>query len=309
MIHHLFIINPAAGSYNRTEEASQIIHKICRARKLSYEIRVSTAPGECARIAREACETGKELRIYACGGDGTLNEVVAGVAGFDNAAVTVYSGGSGNDFVKLFDEPKAFFDLNRLMDADEATFDLIRCNEDVALNICSVGLDARIGTDVSNYKRLPLLQGFRAYAASTVVNVIRGISEHYVVEVDGETIDDEQTMICVCNGRYYGGGFNPVPEADPSDGLLDVLLVNKVGRLQVATVIGKYKDGRYAELSHLVRHLKTKSIRILCDKPTPINLDGELRTAQVVEMSVAQEKLRFFYPKGLSWAAKTPAHT
>ena len=309
MIHHLFIINPVAGSYNRTEESSRIIHKICRARKLDYEIRVSTAPGECTRIAREACETGKELRIYACGGDGTLNEVVAGVVGFDNAAVSVYSGGSGNDFVKLFDEPKAFFDLNRLMDADEATFDLIRCNEDVALNICSVGLDARIGTDVSNYKRLPLLHGFRAYAASTVVNVIKCISEHYVVEVNGEVIDDEQTMICVCNGRYYGGGFNPVPEADPSDGILDVLLVKKVSRVQVPVVIGKYKDGRYKDLPHIVRHFKTNSIRILCDKPTPINLDGELRTAQVVEMSVANEKVRFFYPKGLSWAAKTPSHT
>jgi len=309
MIHHLFIINPAAGSYNRTEEASEIIHKICRARKLSYEIRVSTAPGECARIAREACLTGKELRIYACGGDGTLNEVVGGVAGFDNAAVTVYSGGSGNDFVKLFDEPKAFFDLNRLMDAEEAVFDLIRCNDDFALNICSVGLDARIGTDVSHYKRLPLLQGFRAYAASTVVNVIKGISEHYVVEVNGETIDSEQTMICVCNGRFYGGGFNPVPEADPTDGLLDVLLVNKVTRLQVPGVIGKYKSGRYAELPQLVRHLKTDSIRIICDRETPINLDGELRMAQTVEMSVANEKLRFFYPKGLCWAAKQVVHS
>ena len=307
MIHHLFIINPAAGSRNRTEEASRIIHKICRARKLDYEIRVSTAPGECARIAREGCQTGKQLRIYACGGDGTLNEVVGGVAGFDNAAVTVYSGGSGNDFVKLFDEPEAFFDLNRLMDAEEATFDLIRCNEDLSLNICSVGLDARIGTDVSNYKRIPLLQGFRAYAASTVVNVIKGISEHYVVEVNGETIDDEFTMICVCNGRYYGGGFNPVPEADPSDGMLDVLLVNKVSRLQVPTVIGRYKDGRYAELPQLVRHYKTDSIRITCDKPTPINLDGELRTAQVVDMSVAKEKVRFFYPKGLSWAVEAKA--
>ena len=148
MIHHLFIINPAAGSYNRTEEASKIIHKVCRARQLDYEIRVSTAPGECARIAREACEKGGELRIYACGGDGTLNEVVGGVAGYDNAAVTVYSGGSGNDFVKLFDEPKAFFDLNRLMDAEEATFDLIKCNDTYALNICSVGLDARIGTEI-----------------------------------------------------------------------------------------------------------------------------------------------------------------
>ena len=301
MIHHLFIINPAAGSRNRTEKASAIIHKICRARKLDYEIRVSTAPGECARIAREACETGKELRIYACGGDGTLNEVVNGVAGFDNAAITVYSGGSGNDFVKLFDEPKAFFDLNRLMDADEATFDLIKCNEDYAINICSVGLDARIGTDVSNYKRIPLLQGFRAYAASTVVNVIKGIAEHYVVEINGETIDADQTFICVCNGRFYGGGFNPIPEADPSDGMLDVLLVKKLSRLQVPGAIGKYKDGRYKELDHLATYYKTDKIVIRCDKPTPINVDGELLTAQDVEMKIAEKKIRFFYPKGLSW--------
>ena len=304
MIHHLFIINPAAGSYNRTEEASEIIHKICRSRKLSYEIRVSTAPGECARIAREACQTGKELRIYACGGDGTLNEVVSGVAGYDNAAVTVYSSGSGNDFVKLFDEPKAFFDLNRLMDADEVSFDLIRCNDSVALNICSVGLDARIGTDVSNYKRLPLLHGFRAYAASTVVNVIKGISEHYQVEINGETIDDELTFVCVCNGRFYGGGFNPVPEADPTDGMLDVLLVKKLSRLQVPGAIGKYKNGRYKELDHLATYYKTDKVVIHCDGKTPINVDGELRMAKDVVMEVAQEKIRFFYPKGLSWAAK-----
>ena len=89
---HLFIINPAAGSRNRTDDYSEVIHKVCRARKLNYEVRVSTAPGECNRIAREAAQTGEELRIYACGGDGTLNEVVAGAAGYPNAAVTVYSG-------------------------------------------------------------------------------------------------------------------------------------------------------------------------------------------------------------------------
>ena len=304
---HLFIINPAAGSRNRTAEYSHIIHKLCRELELDYDIRVSTAPGECARFAREAARTGEEYRLYACGGDGTLNEVAQGAAGFDNAAVTVFSGGSGNDFVKLFDDPQAFFDLERLLDAEEATFDLIDCNGDIAMNICSVGLDARIGTDVSNYKRLPLLQGFRAYAASTVVNVIKGISEHYVVELNGKRIDGKQTMICVCNGRYYGGGFNPVPEADPADGMLDVLLVKQVSRLQVAGVIGKYKDGRYRELPHLVRHYRTKSIKITCDKPTPINLDGELRIAQEVTMSVSDKKLRFFYPKGLNWAVKEPA--
>ena len=304
---HLFIINPAAGSRNRTEEYSEVIHKICRARELSYEIRVSTAPGECNRIAREAAQTGEELRIYACGGDGTLNEVVAGAAGYDNVAVTVFSGGSGNDFVKIFDDPKAFFDLHRLMDADEATFDLIRCNEHLALNICSVGLDARIAADVSAYKRLPLLHGFRAYAAATAVNVVRGIAEHYVVEINGETVDDDMTFICVCNGRFYGGGFNPIPEADPADGMLDVLLVDKVSRAQVPLVIGKYKDGRYKELSKIARYIKTDCVKVHCDKPVPVNLDGETRMAQEVEFSVAKEKIRFFYPKGLKWQNPVPA--
>lgn len=304
---HLFIINPAAGSFDHTAAYTAAIEKSCLSRSLDFRIEVSQAPGECRRIAREAAETGEEVRIYACGGDGTLNEVAAGAAGFPNASVTVYSGGSGNDFVKLFSEPKAFFDLERLLDAEEASFDMIRCNDDLSLNICSVGLDARIGTDVASYKRIPLLQGFRAYLASTVVNVIRGLSEHYVVEINGETIDAEQTFVCVCNGRFYGGGFNPVPEADPTDGMLDVLLVKKISRLQVPAVIGKYKNGRYKELPQLVRYFRTDSVKIHCDKLTPINLDGELRTAQTVEMSVAQEKLRFFYPKGLTWSAKVPA--
>ena len=304
---HLFIINPAAGSRNRTQEYSDVIHKVCRARKLSYEVRVSTAPGEATRIAREAAQTGEELRLYACGGDGTLNEVAAGAAGYENAAVTVFSGGSGNDFVKIFDDPKAFFDLHRLMDAEVATFDMIRCNEDLALNICSVGLDARIGADVANYKRLPLLQGFRAYALSTVINTIRGVKEHYVVRVNGETFDGDQTLICACNGRFYGGGFNPVPEADPQDGMLDVLLVTGVSRLMVAKVVGLYKAGRYTELPGLIRHFRTDSLEIRCDRATSVNLDGELRTAQTVHISVAKEKLRFFYPRGLTWTAKEPA--
>ena len=306
---HLFIINPAAGSRDRTESYSRKIREACDPRGLQYEIRVSEAPGCCARLAREAAESGEEYRIYACGGDGTLNEVASAAAGYPNVAVTVFSGGSGNDFVKLFDEPGAFFALERLLDCEEAEFDMIRCNDDLALNICSVGLDARIGTDVANYKRIPLLHGFRAYAVSTVVNLFRGIAEHYVVEVGGETIDREQTFVCVCNGRFYGGGFNPVPEADPTDGELDVLLVKKVSLLQVPAVIGKYKAGRYKELPHLVRHLKTKSIKITCDKVTPINLDGEARFAKEVTMELAQEKLRFFYPKGLSFAVKEKVHT
>ena len=297
---HLFIINPAAGSRDRTAEFCRQIRSACEEKHLEFKIEVSTAPGECCRIAREAARTGEELRIYACGGDGTLNEVVNGVAGFSNVAITHFAAGSGNDFDRVFSEPGAFLDLDRLLDNEEAEFDLIRCNEDFALNIVSVGFDARIGTDVGRYKRLPFLSGFRAYAVSALVNTIRGISEHYRVEINGQCFDAEQTLICVCNGRFYGGGFMPIPEADPSDGELDVLLVDKVSRLKVARVIGQYKNGEHAKYSDKIHYFRTKHLRIICDSPTPINLDGELRRNDVVDISLAPEKLRFFYPRGLS---------
>ena len=304
---HLFIVNPAAGNRDHSSSYRERIEKACTEKGLEYAIAISKCPGDCTRIAREAAQTGEEYRLYACGGDGTLNEVVAGAAGYDNVAVTVFSGGSGNDFVKVFDDYKAFFSLERLLDTQETTFDLIRCNDDYSINICSVGLDARVGTDVARYKRLPLLGGSRAYIASTVVNVIKGIAEHYVIEVDGQVIDGEKTMVCVCNGRFYGGGFNPVPDADPCDGLMDVLVVEKVSRFQVPGVVGKFKKGQYKSLPKLIRHFRTDRVKIIADKEIRINLDGELRVGQEIEFTVAQEKLRFFYPKGLTYAAKDRA--
>ena len=304
---HLFIINPAAGSRDRTKLYQQKIHEVMESRGLDYEVAVSDAPGKCCEIAKAAAQTGEEYRIYACGGDGTLNEVVTGVVGYPNAAVTVFSGGSGNDFTKLFSEPDAFRDLERLVDCQESEFDLMRCNDRYSINICSVGLDARIGTDVANYKRIPLLTGFRAYVVSSIINTIRGVAEHYVVEVDGQTFDEKHTMICACNGRYYGGGFLPVPEADPADGKMEVLVIKRVSRWKVLTVVGKYKAGKYKEIPDLIRHFSTDSLKIICDKPTSVNLDGELLTAQTVEISIAPEKIRFFYPKGLTWQLQSSA--
>ena len=80
---HLFIINPAAGSHDRTDWYRAQIEANCAG--LDYEIRVSQAPGQCRQIARAAAETGEEVRLYACGGDGTLNEVASGAAGFSAA--------------------------------------------------------------------------------------------------------------------------------------------------------------------------------------------------------------------------------
>ncbi len=302
---HCFVLNPAAGKTDRTREMTEIITALCTARGLDHVIAVSRNAGQCETLAREMAERGEPCRIYACGGDGTLNEVVNGAAGFPNCAVTHYPMGSGNDFIKASSDPAAFLDLEKLLDPDEREFDLIQVNDRLGIDICSIGIDARIGTDVGKYKRIPLLSGGGAYALSTLVNVVKGIHRHYIVEIAGERIDARQTMICVCNGRWYGGGFNPVPDAELDDGLLDVLLVGPVSRLQVASIIGKYKKGLYREFPELIRHFRVPELRVVCDAQSRVNIDGELLLARDVRFSVSRHKIRFFYPKGLSWEAKS----
>lgn len=303
---HVFIINPAAGKFDHTAVFSATAKDLFAGRPQDEcEILISDAPGHCTDLARLACLPGDPVRLYACGGDGTLNEVVCGAAGFPNAAVTHYPGGSGNDFIKIFRGPSAFRDLAALVDGDETEFDLIQAGPDrLALNICSIGFDARVGTEVGYYRRLPLVTGSGAYALSVIANTIKGLHQHYVITIDGEVIDARQTLICIANGRWYGGGFNPVPEAEPDDGLLDVLLVRAVSRLTVAKVIGQYKKGLHSAMPHLISHRRCRTITVRCDSPSPINVDGELLVERELTFSVSPEKIRFFYPKDLVWSSR-----
>ena len=306
---HIFIVNPAAGKCDRTVQVKNAVQELFQDTQLQYEVKVSKGPGDCIRLAKEACETGEEVRLYACGGDGTLNEVINGAVGFDNAAVTHFPAGSGNDFIKLFDKPQTFRSLEDLLDCEEAQLDLIECRADDQLcygaNIVSIGLDARIGTEMGRYRRLPLVSGSGAYYLSTAVNLCKGIARPYEICINGEIISGEQTLVCVCNGRWYGGGFNPVPDAEPDDGLLDVLIIKKVNLMQVAKVIGHYKNGHYAQFPELIRHLRTDKLQILCREESVVNLDGECLRGIQVDFAVSSHKLRFFYPRGLTYHAKT----
>ena len=309
---HLFVLNPTAGKQDSTNILRREIEEIASARGLEYRIAVTERHGHAVEIAREAASTGDELRLYACGGDGTLNEVINGAAGFANAAVTNVPCGSGNDFVKTFSEPMAFRNLGRLMEPEEATFDLIHANESISLNICSVGFDARIGTDMVRYKHLPLVTGPGAYALSVAVNLIKGVHEHYRIELeDGTVLDDRYTLACMCNGRWYGGGYQPLPESDPADGWMDVLLIKAVSRLTVANLISKFKVGQYQALGDLATHLQCRSLTIHADHVLPVNLDGELLRAQDVKFWLEPQAMRVFYPHGLKWhpAVAAPANT
>ncbi len=307
---HLFLVNPAAGKRDATAMYQEAVAAGCK--DVDYEIRVSQKPGDITAWTKEAASTGAELHIYACGGDGTLNEVVNGAAGFQNVAVTHFPGGSGNDFIKIFSDAKPFFDLVPLMNNPEETeFDLICCNSIYGLNTCSIGLDARIAAGVAKYKRLPLVSGSGAYLLSTAVHVFKKISEDYENEIDGKPYAGKKTLVCVANGCWYGGGFHPVPDADPADGKLEVLLVEPTNLLQIAKVVGKYKAGLYQKLPLLITHRTCKNLVLRSAQPVAAQLDGELLTRREMRIGIAPWKLRFFYPRGLTWQQKEriPAKT
>ena len=98
--------------------------------------------------------------------------------------------------------------------------------------------------------------------------------------------------------------FQPRAEAEPDDGLLDVLVVEKVNLLQVATVVGHYQKGRYADYPSLIYHARCRSLRIECVKESVVNIDGEAAYTTDAKIELIPQAIRFFYPKGLTYHTK-----
>jgi len=302
---HLFVINPVAGGSNQTEDVSRLIHKAMADKRPDeqYEIYVTKGPMDACHAIKERSMDGEELRVYACGGDGTLNECANGAAGQRNVALTHYPIGTGNDFCKIFGAgADRFKNFALLIDGEERNVDLINCNGRYSINICSVGVDARIGGDVHKYSSLPFISGSRAYILSTLVNFIKGIGRHFTIRLDDMVIEGDFSLICACNGRYYGGGFNPIPDAIPDDGLIDFLIIKKVSRIAFAKLIGKFRNGRYKEMPKIyVTYYRGRSLRVESRESMVINIDGEIEEKSVSDFIVEPAVLRFFFPRGMRW--------
>lgn len=298
-MHHLFLINPTAGPKDRSAEIAEAARRLGAELNEPCRVEISTAPGELTELARAAGETGVETRLYACGGDGTLNEVVTGAMGYKNLSVTSFPCGSGNDFIKYFAAPEVFSRMENFLRTETRPIDVIRVNDRYALNVCSMGFDARIGTAIDAYRRHPLLSGPRAYHASVAVNLIKGVAKPLRVETEeGLVMEGKLTLVCICNGSWYGGSYHPVPQADMQDGLLDVLVVKKVSRLTVARVISAYQQGKFEAYPQLITHCRTRSLTLSTPQEEPVNLDGELLMSRDVRVSVMPDALRFFAPEG-----------
>ncbi|MGI6040105.1 MAG: diacylglycerol/lipid kinase family protein [Eubacteriales bacterium] len=299
-MNHLFVINPKAGKTDRSAELRMRVDKLMSKRNETYKIATTDYPEHAIEIVRKVVSDGEPWRVYACGGDGTLNEVVNGAVGYSNVEVTHYPCGTGNDFIKLFGRHQSkFYSLEELADGESMEFDLIKCMDRHSINICSVGLDARVAGDVHLFSKLPYVKPQAAFTISAAYNLFKGISRSYKIDIDGEILDGVYTMAVAANSRFYGGGYNPIPEANPTDGVLDFLLIKRVNVFQVATMIKKYADGKSRELGEVAIFRKGKSMKVLCENgEDEINVDGEILKSDNICLELSDKRIKFFGPKG-----------
>ena len=300
---HVFIINPTAGKSDSRQKIYDMAEKLRQEHGLEVQCLLTKKQGHATEIARRLCQSGEELRFYACGGDGTVNEVANGIIGYDNAAMTVIPVGTGNDFLKNFgpEDMEKFRDAENLWDAPQFPIDAIDVNGRIALTIACSGLDARVAKDVHNFSESPILDGKSSYIVSLMVNFLfKGIGSHWTVELDGEAVEDDYALVAVCNGRYYGGGFMPVAEARMDDGVLNTLVVKQVTRRAFTRFVTPYSKGEYWRFPQYAQSCTAKEIRITSEKDIVPCLDGEIFLFKDVTFRLSDKKINFFAPKGAS---------
>lgn len=275
----VFIINPKAG---KTGSAMNFINKIEAAGKafeLDSEIYITKAVSDAREYVKMRCKNlDRPTRFYACGGDGTINEVINGAVGTPLASVGILPLGSGNDYIKAFKDAD-FLNLPAQIKGKPTPVDLIRIGDRFVANMCNIGFDATVAHNFVKFKTIPGVSGKMAYSISVFYCLINKISTPMTIVLDdGTEICDDMLLCSLSKGIYCGGQYKTAPLADLSDGFMDVCPIKKISRAQFLKFFNLYKDGNHVnnpELEKWVSYHKCKKATIKGVHKLPVTFDGE----------------------------------
>ena len=290
---HIFIINPKAGK-EKSLDLIPFIEECFKDKAEEYVIRVTEYPGHATELAKQYSSM-SECRIYSVGGDGTVNEIVNGIAGTE-AALGVIPTGSGNDFVRSVHDT---FDIKEMListiNGEEKSIDLARANDKYFINISSIGFDADVVFNADKFKKVRGITGSMAYVISIVYTIFLKKVCNIRIDIDGKKMQRKVILAAVANGKYYGGGIIPTPEAKLDDGLFDICMVSDLSRIKMLGLFPKYMKGQHAQLKQ-VSFFKGKKIYIESEYDLCLNIDGEILTAKTVNFEILENAIKVIYP-------------
>lgn len=279
---HIFIINPVSGK-GRGLKVGKNIEAACQKMGWEYEIQYTRHDLSAEEIAKtyKDGKDGKSCVLWAVGGDGTVHEVLNGVAGTDNY-LSLIPLGSGNDFNRTIREVGA--------PADK--IDIGKINGKYFLNSICFGLDGQVANNL-DMMRKPWIPSSQKYTASIVYTFFTHREKMLHYALDGREWDLKSTMLTICNGRYYGGGYKVAPMAMLDDGEFELLYSDYIPRLLVIPQLLKLIRGVLYKSKKITAEKITK-IRISAEEELACNVDGEVMRAKDFEIEIVPGAVKFY---------------
>lgn len=301
---HFFIINPIAGHGKGVEIVKEQVSRLEQTLQEKHEFYyyVTKRQYEATELVEQICQTyTKEIiRIFACGGDGTCFEVVNGLKEKNNVQMGIIPVGSCNDFLKSFPN-SSFLDLVSQINGEAIPVDLIRVNDEYALNVANFGFDARVNHDQIRYRnRFKTVK--RAYNYALMKNIFSPkLGDELTITVDQQVLfQGKALLMTVANAMYYGGGYKCAPLSDYQDGLLDVMVVKKISPFTFIRLVKYYKKGehlKHPRFAKFIAYQKGKQIQIDSKYDIVGCLDGETKIGKHFELEVVAKGLNFILPQ------------
>ncbi|MBR2406122.1 MAG: YegS/Rv2252/BmrU family lipid kinase [Clostridia bacterium] len=295
---HIFILNPAAGKHRAALEVQPKAEAFFESHPMEHAFFITSHPGEATEIARRECARG-ETRVYACGGDGTVLEVLNGIGEHSHAELACVPCGSGNDFLRFLPNEELFHDPAALICGEARPVDIIRCDDHLSLNMCSMGMDANVADRMVRYKHLPLVSGSMAYNLAVARTFFGKLGQklHIIMETEQGHVEREGNYLfaLAANGQYYGGGYHGSPLSQPDDGVLDFILIKDLNHFNVLRFLGMYKNGKHLDLP-CCEMFRGTQMRVQAETPAVVTADGECFSTTDVSFSLLPGAVSFVYP-------------
>ena len=276
---YIFIVNPESAKGNAMKIIGNI-EKVCKQEHIEYEVCYTLAQGDATRLAQSYKDD--ENIIYAVGGDGTLSEVLNGVVGTKNK-IGIIPAGSGNDFYRTVKE----------LAKAEIESDVGVVNGKYFLNIACVGIDAEVANNVPLMKKKNV-KVKNLYTASILYTFTHFKFKQIHFKSQEKDEKGNFTILSICNGRYYGGGYNITPKASLEDNYFDVYYINKLRLPSIINLLLKLKKGKL-EQDKRTNHFKTNNITVTSEEPIRFNVDGETIENTKFEIKIIPKAIKIYH--------------
>lgn len=303
----VFIINPYAG---QGDKVNSLIEKISSIKGLDKEVYITKSPKDATSYAKTYCEKNGPARFVVCGGDGTFNEVLNGVIGFDNVEIGIIPVGTGNDFKRNFENGNMFEDVlcqshGKSVKCDAIKYKTVVDNKVISgycANMFNIGFDCNVADLKSDIQKKPFVSGSMSYLISIFVTLIKKKGAKLKIEIDGKEKHCGRLLLTsIANGCYCGGGIMSNPLASVQDGMININIIKNVSRIKFLKLLPYYMKGTFLNLDNIEKVIVSEKCKKI--KLTPIDgkmrlcVDGEIIDAGETEFEICPSAFNFIVPE------------